>query len=86
VLAAAVTHFLSGAPRKWGSVQLVSFLETLSDGSTTPYDNIDLFTGACRTGGSASPQGKETLMATPALPACAARVCAVAPAPSPPLR
>ena len=66
--------------------QLVVFLETLSDGYTEPYPNRDLFTGACRTGGSAATQGNETLIATPDLPACSTRICGVPPLPNPPIR
>ena len=36
--------------------QLVAFLQTLTDGFTTPYPHINAYTGACRTGGSASTQ------------------------------
>ncbi|MBW8639421.1 hypothetical protein K1W69_19660 [Hoeflea sp. WL0058] len=66
--------------------QLVAFLETLSDGYTAPYRNRDIFTGACRTGGSAATQGNETLIATPDLPSCSARVCGVDPVPEPPIQ
>ena len=65
--------------------QIVAFLETLTDGFTTPYPNRDTFTGSCKTGGSASTQGNETLIPTPPLPACAAAVCGVAPLPSSPI-
>src|SRR6202040_317705 len=37
--------------------QIVTFLETLSDGFTRPYLNGDTFTGSCLTGGSAATQG-----------------------------
>ncbi len=66
--------------------QLVAFLETLSDGYSVPYRNRDLFTGECRTGGSAATQGNTTLIATPELPPCAAEICGVAPLPAPPLQ
>jgi cytochrome c peroxidase len=36
--------------------QIVIFLQTLTDGFTRPYPHINTFTGACRTGGSASTQ------------------------------
>ncbi|MEO1089727.1 MAG: cytochrome c peroxidase [Pseudomonadota bacterium] len=65
--------------------QIVAFLEALTDGHTTPYPNRDLFTGECRTGGSAATQGNETLIATPDLPPCAAEFCGVAPVPNPPI-
>jgi hypothetical protein len=48
--------------------QIVAFLQTLTDGFTTPYPNSDTFTGVCKTGGSAStrqPLCCETLMLAP---------------------
>ena len=36
--------------------QIVAFLQTLTDGFTTPYPHINAYTGTCRTGGSASTQ------------------------------
>jgi cytochrome c peroxidase len=36
--------------------QIVAFLQTLTDGFTRPYPHINTYTGACRTGGSASTQ------------------------------
>jgi cytochrome c peroxidase len=63
--------------------QIVAFLETLSDGYTRPYPNVDTFTGACQTGGSAATQGNETLIPTPPLPPCTAAICGVAPLPGP---
>jgi cytochrome c peroxidase len=36
--------------------QLVTFLQTLTDGFTRPYPHINAYTGTCRTGGSASTQ------------------------------
>jgi cytochrome c peroxidase len=62
--------------------QIVTFLQTLTDGFTTPYPYIDTFTGKCKTGGSASTQGNEVLIPTPRLPPCAAEICGVAPLPS----
>jgi cytochrome c peroxidase len=62
--------------------QLVKFLETLSDGFTTPYVNADTFTGTCKSGGSAATQGNEFLIPAPPLPACASAICGVAPLPS----
>jgi hypothetical protein len=61
--------------------QIVKFLETLSDGFTKPYPNLDTFTGACTTGGSAATQGNESLIPTPSLPPCAAVICGVEPFP-----
>jgi cytochrome c peroxidase len=64
--------------------QIVAFLETLTDGFTRPYDNLDTFTGACMSGGSASTQGNASLIPTPTpLPPCASAVCDVAPVPAP---
>jgi cytochrome c peroxidase len=63
--------------------QIVAFLETLSDGYTRPYPNIDTYTGACKTGGSALTQGNETLIPAPALPPCASDICGIAPVPGP---
>jgi cytochrome c peroxidase len=36
--------------------QLVAFLQTLTDGFTTPYPHINAYTGSCRTGGTAATQ------------------------------
>ncbi len=63
--------------------QIVAFLQTLTDGFTTPYANVDTFTGACMKGGTAATQGNEFLIPTPNLPACAADICQVPPLPGP---
>jgi cytochrome c peroxidase len=63
--------------------QIVAFLQTLTDGFTVPYPNINTFTGQCSTGGSASTQGNETLIPTPTLPPCSSNVCAIPPLPNP---
>ena len=63
--------------------QVVTFLQTLSDGFTRPYLNSDTFTGACMKGGSAATQGNEFLIPTPPLPPCASAICGVAPVPGP---
>jgi cytochrome c peroxidase len=64
--------------------QIVAFLETLTDGFTTKYANIDTYTGACMSGGSASTQGNASLIPTPTpLPPCASAICDVAPVPAP---
>jgi len=63
--------------------QIVAFLQTLTDGFTTPFPNINTFTGACMTGGLASTQGNDSLIRTPPLPPCASAICGVAPFPSP---
>jgi cytochrome c peroxidase len=64
--------------------QIVAFLQTLSDGFTTPYQDIGTFTGTCMTGGTAATQGNSTLIKGPMpLPPCAAAVCQASPLPSP---
>jgi len=65
--------------------QIVAFLETLTDGFTRAYPNLDTYTGSCQTGGSAKTQGNESLIPTPPLPACASDVCGVSPFPKQPL-
>jgi cytochrome c peroxidase len=62
---------------------VVTFLQTLTDGFTTPFPDSDTFTGVCSTGGSPSTQGNELLIATPPLPPCDPSVCGVAPVPGP---
>jgi len=63
--------------------QIVTFLQTLTDGFTTPCPDINTFTGQCMIGGNASTQGNEALIPTPPLPPCAAAVCGAPPAPAP---
>jgi cytochrome c peroxidase len=63
--------------------QIVTFLQTLSDGFTTPYPDVNTFTGTCMTGGTAATQGNEFLIPTPPLPPCASAICGVAPTPGP---
>ncbi|HTC63188.1 MAG TPA: cytochrome c peroxidase [Candidatus Saccharimonadales bacterium] len=70
--------------------QIVAFLETLSDGFTSPYPNSDTFTGVCMTCNPAadpncspSRQGNGSLIPTPTLPPCATAICGVAPLPGP---
>jgi cytochrome c peroxidase len=65
--------------------QIVAFLQTLTDGFTRPYPNLDTFTGTCKTGGTAATQGNESLIPTPPLPPCASAVCGLEPVPSPPI-
>jgi cytochrome c peroxidase len=65
--------------------QIVTFLQTLTDGFTRPYPNRDTFTGSCSAGGSAKTQGNESLIPTPPLPPCASVVCGVPPVPNPPI-
>jgi cytochrome c peroxidase len=64
---------------------IVIFLQTLTDGFTTPYPDINTFTGQCMTGGLASTQGNAFLIPTPPLPPCAADICGVPPLPDPPI-
>ncbi|MGI8770713.1 MAG: cytochrome-c peroxidase [Acidobacteriaceae bacterium] len=42
--------------------QIVKFLQTLNDGYTTPYPDINTYTGACMSGGNASTQGNNTII------------------------
>jgi cytochrome c peroxidase len=65
---------------------IVRFLQTLTDGFTTPYPNRNTFTGRCSVGGNPRTQGNESLIRTPPLPPCASVICGVAPLPSPPIR
>ena len=65
--------------------QIVAFLQTLSDGFTRPYPDINTYTGVCMTGGTAATQGNETLIPTPPLPPCASAICGVAPLPTKPI-
>jgi cytochrome c peroxidase len=63
--------------------QIVAFLQTLTDGYTRPYPDIDTFTGKCMSGGLASTQGNDFLIPTPPLPPCASAICDVEPTPGP---
>jgi cytochrome c peroxidase len=63
--------------------RIVAFLQTLTDGYTMPYRNVDKFSGTCRSGGSASTQGNDSLIPTPPLPRCADAICGVQPVPNP---
>jgi cytochrome c peroxidase len=69
--------------------QIVAFLQTLTDGYTTPYPDKDTFTGACMTCSPSDPncspsrQGNGFLIPTPPLPPCASGICGVAPFPNP---
>jgi cytochrome c peroxidase len=72
--------------------QIVAFLETLTDGFTRAYPNLDTFTGTCMTCNPAtdpncspSRQGNGSLILTPPLPSCASAICGVPPVPSPPI-
>jgi cytochrome c peroxidase len=42
--------------------QIVVFLQTLTDGFTTPYPDINTYTGACMSGGTAATQGNSTII------------------------
>jgi cytochrome c peroxidase len=71
--------------------QIVAFLQTLTDGFTRPYPDINTFTGMCMTcdpatdpNCSPSRQGNGFLIPTPSpLPPCASAICGVAPLPGP---
>jgi hypothetical protein len=63
--------------------QIVAFLQTLEDGYTTPYPDINTFTGQCFSGGNAATQGNGSIIPTPPLPPCASAICDVAPVPAP---
>ena len=41
---------------------IVTFLKTLNDGYTTPFPDINTYTGACMTGGTAATQGNSTII------------------------
>ena len=47
--------------------QIVAFLQTLNDGYTTPFPDINTYTGTCMSGGNASTQGNSTLISAQAL-------------------
>jgi cytochrome c peroxidase len=63
---------------------IVTFLQTLTDGFTTPFPDRNTYRGACMTGGSASTQGNSSLIPTPPLPPCATAICGVPPLPEQP--
>jgi cytochrome c peroxidase len=42
-------------------------MQTLTDGFTTPYPDINTYTGACMSGGNASTQGNSTIIPPSAL-------------------
>ncbi|HEY1993673.1 MAG TPA: cytochrome c peroxidase [Edaphobacter sp.] len=42
--------------------QIVTFLQTLTDGFSTPYPDINTYTGACMSGGTAATQGNSTII------------------------
>ena len=63
---------------------IVTFLQTLNDGFTTPFPDRNTYRGACMTGGSASTQGNSSLIPTPPLPPCATAICGVPPLPEQP--
>jgi cytochrome c peroxidase len=60
---------------------IVTFLQTLTDGFTTPFPDINTYTGTFMTGGSATTQGNAFLIPTPPLPPCASAICGVPPLP-----
>jgi cytochrome c peroxidase len=63
--------------------QIVAFLQTLTDGFTTPYPDRNTYTGVCMAGGTAATQGNAFLIRTPPLPPCSPQVCGVQPLPGP---
>jgi hypothetical protein len=64
--------------------QIVAFIETLTDGHTTPYPDRNTFTGQCMKGGSAATQGNASIVPAPTpLPPCASAICSVTPLPGP---
>jgi cytochrome c peroxidase len=72
--------------------QIVAFLQTLSDGYTRPFPDINTFTGMCSTCNPAtdpncspSRQGNGSLIPTPPLPPCASVICDVPPLPMGPI-
>jgi cytochrome c peroxidase len=71
--------------------QIVAFLQTLTDGFSTPYPDINTFTGMCSvcnpTDPNCSPstQGNGTIIPTPPLPPCAPAICDVPPVPAMPI-
>ncbi|MDT7660440.1 MAG: cytochrome c peroxidase, partial [Pseudonocardiales bacterium] len=65
--------------------QIVAFMQTLTDGFTKPYPDINTFTGQCMRGGTAATQGNEFLIPTPPLPPCASAVCGIQPLPTTPI-
>jgi cytochrome c peroxidase len=69
--------------------QIVIFLQTLTDGFTTPYPDVNTFTGQCSisTTETASTQGNSSLIPTWSLTQfpCASDICGVAPLPSMPI-
>jgi cytochrome c peroxidase len=42
--------------------QIVAFLQTLNDGFTVPFPDINTYTGSCMTGGTAATQGNSTII------------------------
>ncbi|HZW91678.1 MAG TPA: cytochrome c peroxidase [Candidatus Eremiobacteraceae bacterium] len=42
--------------------QIVKFMETLTDGFTAPFPDINTYTGTCMSGGNASTQGNSTII------------------------
>jgi cytochrome c peroxidase len=47
--------------------QIVAFLQALNDGYTTPFPDINTYTGTCMSGGNASTQGNNTLISAQVL-------------------
>ena len=47
--------------------QIVAFLKTLTDGYTTPFPDINTYTGTCMTGGTAATQGNSYIISAQAM-------------------
>jgi cytochrome c peroxidase len=47
--------------------QIVAFLQTLNDGYTTPFPDMNTYTGTCMSGGNASTQGNSTIISAQSL-------------------
>src|SRR5260370_10670844 len=58
---------------------IVTFLQTLTDGFTTPYPDRTTYRGACMTGGSATTHGNSPMIPPPPLPTCSTTISAVPP-------
>ena len=54
--------------------QIVTFMQTLTDGFTTPYPDSNTYTGTCMSGGSAATQGNPTLISASAMRALMERL------------
>jgi hypothetical protein len=62
IAAASATEGISLGLTDTEENQIVVFMQTLSDGYTTPYPFIGTYTGARMSGGTAATQGNSTLI------------------------